>query len=173
MPINYKLVQNLLRLIVIISALVLVVFILISKGSSANSSSTALTQTSNGAVINNVNPSNPYAILSPATVASKVAECSQPVNYNSSGVPAPLQCSNGDLNVTAWNALSAQEPKVMSLGYDPSVSALQSAFCSDLNAAASDSAPGADNGIETAVFQISSLYYGWSFGSANQFIANC
>ena len=63
MPINYKLVQNLLRLIVIITALVLVVFILISKGSSANSSSATVTQRSNGTLINKVNPSNPYAFI--------------------------------------------------------------------------------------------------------------
>jgi hypothetical protein len=112
--------------------------------------------------------------LSPASVAPKVAECNQAISYSSSGVPAPLQCSNGYLNAEAWNALSAQEPKVMTLGYGPSQSDVQSAICGDISAAASDSAPGADNAIETSAFQISALYYGWDFaGSASSYIANC
>ena len=62
----------------------------------------------------------------------------------------------------------------MSLGYSPTQSDVESAVCSDITAAASDSAPGADNAIETAVFQISALYYGWNnAGSISSDISSC
>jgi hypothetical protein len=169
---NHKVMQNLLKLLVIVAALILVVFILIDKSNSnANTKSTAKASSSQS--LNSTTTDN-YSVLPPATVAPKVAECSQTVNYDSDGVPSPLQCSNGYLNTAAWNALSAQEPKVMSLGYNPAASDLQSDICSDIDASASDSAPGADDAIETSVFQISALYYGWnSAGSISNYIANC
>jgi hypothetical protein len=107
-------------------------------------------------------------------VAPKVQECNQTVGYASNGVPAPLQCANGDVNVAAWDALSAQEPKLMSLGYSPNSADIQTAVCADINASASDSAPGADDALEYSTFQISALYYGWNFaGSASSYISKC
>jgi hypothetical protein len=106
-----------------------------------------------------------FAVLSPATVASKVAECQQAITYASSGSPSPLQCSNGYINVTAWQALSALEPTVMSLGYGASESQVQTAICADANAADEDSSASTSNAIEGSVYQISKLYYGWNFGS--------
>lgn len=97
-----------------------------------------------------------YATLSPATVASKTAECNQSIAYASNGVPGPVQCANGELNVTDWDALAALEPKVLSLGYSASASSVQSALCSDVQANIS-------NPIEQTVYQIASLYYGWNF----------
>lgn len=169
---NQKIIQNLIKLLVIIAAIILVIFIIVNKSDSntTNSGSNSKSSTST----TSATPANAYAILSPATVAPKVAECDQSVSYSSSGVPSPLQCSNGYLNADAWSALSAQEPKVMSLGYSPNASQIQSAVCSDVTAAASDSAPGADNSIETAVFQISALYYGWdSAGNISSYISSC
>ncbi len=104
-----------------------------------------------------------YAILKPASVPSKVAECSASLTYSSDGNPSPLQCPNGDLNVLAWNSLSALEPQVMKLGYNPSQTQVENAICKDGNAAAVDSAPVILAPIETSIYQISSLYYGWHF----------
>jgi prepilin-type N-terminal cleavage/methylation domain-containing protein len=99
-----------------------------------------------------------YAVLSPATVPSKTAECSLGITYASSGVPGPVQCSNGDLNSTDWNALAALEPSAFKLGYDVSASQIQTALCDDVAANIS-------NSIELTVYQIASLYYGWNFSS--------
>jgi len=106
-----------------------------------------------------------FKILAPATVAPKSAECSQSVTYASSGQPVPIQCANGDLNVTAWNSLATIEPTVMSLGYSPSQTQVQSSLCQDANAANADSSSSASNAIELEVYQISALYYGWHFPS--------
>lgn len=97
-------------------------------------------------------------ILKPATVPPKVAECSQPLAYSSGGNISPYQCSNGDLNVNAWEALSGLELKVMSLGYNPSASLVRSTLCRD----AKTNAAGY---IEQTAYLISALYYGWNFGS--------
>ncbi len=99
-----------------------------------------------------------YAVLSPATVPSKTAECSQSITYASNGVPGPVQCSNGGLNSTDWSALAALEPSVLRLGYNASTSQVQTALCGDVSANIS-------NSIELTVYQIASLYYGWNFST--------
>jgi len=101
---------------------------------------------------------NLYAVLVPATVASKSAECTQTISYASNGVPGPVQCSNGDLNATDWAALAALEPQVLTLGYGASSSQVQSALCSDVQSNIS-------NPIEETIYQIAVLYYGWNFSS--------
>lgn len=99
-----------------------------------------------------------YAVLSPATVPSKTMECSLGITYAGNGVPGPVQCSNGDLNSTEWNALAALEPSVLMLGYNVNASQVQTALCNDVSANIS-------NPIELTVYQIASLYYGWNFSS--------
>jgi hypothetical protein len=108
---------------------------------------------------------NSYAVLSPATVPSKTAECSQPLSYASDGDSGPIQCASGDLNTLEWNALSALEPSVMSLGYDASETEVQTAICNDASDSDSDANTDAANVIETTTYQISALYYGWSFAT--------
>jgi len=102
-------------------------------------------------------------ILKPALVPSRVAFCSSPLSYSSSGDPSPVQCSNGALNVLAWQSLSALEPKVMTLGYSPTVSQLDQALCLDANDADVDSSANIAEPIEASIYQISALYYGWNF----------
>lgn len=106
---------------------------------------------------------DPYAVLPPATVPSKVAECTTPISFASNGNSGPIQCPNGDLNMTEWNALAALEPSVMSLGYGATVAQIEPALCSDANASKSDA--NTKNGaiVEATVYQISALYYGWNF----------
>lgn len=108
---------------------------------------------------------NPYAILSPATVPSKIAECSQPLTYASNGNPEPLSCAGGGLNILEWQALAALEPKVMTLGYGASASQVQSAVCTDATDSNSDANTNYSNVIEETTYQISALYYGWNFPS--------
>jgi hypothetical protein len=99
-----------------------------------------------------------YAVLTPATVSSKTAECSQQIIFSSNGDSGPITCSNGGLNILEWNGLAALEPKVMTLGYDATSSQVQSALCADVQANIS-------NPIELTTYQISALYYGWNFAS--------
>lgn len=108
---------------------------------------------------------DPYAVLSPATLPSKTAECSQPLTFDSSGNSGPVQCSNGELNILEWNALSALEPTVMTLGYSPTIAQVQSDLCSDANASSSDANTKNSYVVEATVYQISALYYGWSFST--------
>lgn len=108
-------------------------------------------------------PTSSYAVLPPATVPSKTAECSQPITFASNGTSGPVQCANGDLNATEWNALSALEPGVMSLGYSPTAAQVQTALCSDANASNSDANTKNSSLVEATVYQISALYYGWAF----------
>jgi hypothetical protein len=108
---------------------------------------------------------NAYAVLSPATVPSKVAECNTPITFASNGNSGPIQCSNGDLNVTEWNALSALEPSIMSLGYGATPSQIQPALCNDANASDSDANTKNSIPVEMTVYQISALYYGWNFST--------
>jgi hypothetical protein len=110
-------------------------------------------------------PTDSYAVLSPATVPSKVPECSTPVSFQSNGNSGPIQCSNGDLNVTEWNALAALEPSVMSLGYNATASQVQTALCNDANASDSDANTKNSFIVEGTVYQITALYYGWNFAS--------
>ena len=104
-----------------------------------------------------------YAILKPATVPSKIAECSQPLSYQSDGNPSPIQCPDGYLNKAAWNALAALEPTVMKLGYTPTQAQVESAICTDGNAANADSTSAILAPLETSAYRLASLYYGWSF----------
>ncbi len=101
-----------------------------------------------------ISSSTLYKTLAPATVPSKTLECIQPITYSTNGVPSPVQCSNGYLNVTEWKALAALEPSVLGLGYSPSVSQVQNALCMDVKANIS-------NPIEEKVYSIASLYYDW------------
>lgn len=97
-----------------------------------------------------------YAVLSPASVAPKVSECSQTVTFSSNGSSGPITCANGELNVLAWKALAALEPKVMTLGYSATATQVQAALCADTGANVS-------NPIEETNYQIAALYYGWNF----------
>jgi hypothetical protein len=111
-----------------------------------------------------VNSQNiPPTILKPAVVQSRVDECSTNLSYASNGNISPIQCSDGSLNILAWKALSALEPKVMKLGYSPTLAQLQTALCDDANDADVDSNSSITLPLETSIYQISSLYYGWHF----------
>lgn len=128
-----------------------------------NKSSSPPTSKPNGSKIVPQSNSLSFKTLSPATVPSKTAECVEPINYSSSGVPMPYECSNNELNITEWKALAALEPSLLRLGYNPSSTQVQAALCSDVKANIS-------NSIEETVYSIASLYYGWHFTSNPELI---
>lgn len=108
-------------------------------------------------------PKNNYAILSPATVPSKVAECHQDLTYASNGDPSPTQCTNGDLNIEAWNAVSAQELTVMRLSYNATPQQVTAAICADGKVGNQDASVASSAPIENTGYQLATLYYGWTF----------
>ena len=149
--------DKVLWVIVIIVIFLIVIFLVRNASQKPNDSITA-TQTSSSQASNQSTASNSFAVLSPATVPSKTAECSQAVTFAGNGSSSPITCANGDLNATEWNSLSSLEPKVMTLGYGASAAQVQSTLCSDV-------ANNISNIIEQENYQISSLYYGWNFSS--------
>lgn len=149
----------------VLTSIVFIVLIIAVLRTGDSKAKTTVTTTSTAMAAKNTNASksNQFALLAPATVASKTAECTQVITYNSNGTSGPIACSNGNLNVTEWNALAALEPKVMSLGYSPSLSQVESAICSDASDSASDESTTDSNLIESVTYQISAMYYGWNF----------
>jgi hypothetical protein len=147
------------KFILLVLALLVVITVSYVLYTNYHADREATTPASNVPTSSSSSSSNPYVVLSPATVAPKVAECSQPLTYYTNGTSGPIQCSNGDLNVSEWDSLSALELKVMTLGYGASESQVESTICSDLNT-------NAGTLIEQTAYQISALYYGWSYGSA-------
>src|ERR1017187_3778882 len=155
---GFALIKTLVLLVVLVALGFLSHFVSHSIFKPSENSST--TNVAPGAVTSS---SANYAVLTPATVPSKTPECSQQLTYASNGNPSPISCSTGYLNILAWNALSALELKVMTLGYSATPSQVQPTLCVDANAADADSSVNASNAIEESAYQISALYYGWSF----------
>jgi hypothetical protein len=151
-----------------LATVVLIILIIVVVRSGDSKSTPSISANTSAAAKQNTAASkvNPYSVLAPATVASKTAECTQAITYNSDGTSGPVACSNGDLNVTEWNALSALEPKVMSLGYSASITQVESAICSDASDSASDESTTDSNLIESTTYQISAMYYGWNFSTS-------
>ena len=143
--------------------LIILVVAVIRTGDSKTTSSVSSNNSAAAKANTTASKTNPYAVLAPATVASKTAECTEAITYNSNGTSGPVACSNGDLNVTEWNALSALEPKVMSLSYGSTLTQVQSALCSDASDSASDESTTDSNLIESITYQISAMYYGWNY----------
>ncbi len=103
------------------------------------------------------------SILKPATVPPKANECSVSLTYASNGNPSPITCSGNEINVQAWNALAALEPRVMKLGYSPTATQVEQAICFDGNDANVDSSPIISAPLESSIYTLASLYYGWHF----------
>jgi competence protein ComGC len=149
-----------LLIIVIIGLIVIFIFPASSPTKTTSSPAASSMAKSTTSTANSL-----YAVLSPATVASKTVECSQPLTYASNGDPGPINCAGGKLNVLAWNALAALEPKVMTLGYGASVGQVQSAVCIDATDSSADANTKNSYAIEETTYQISALYYGWNFST--------
>lgn len=57
-------------------------------------------------------------ILAPATVPSAVGICSQQMSFGADGNASPIICSNGAVNVLAWNYLWLNAPALFAAGPD-------------------------------------------------------
>lgn len=104
-----------------------------------------------------------YAILAPATVASKSPECYDNTPNGSGPGPStqdnyPETCRNGDLNVDAWNQVKSQDggsPVMMKLGYDASAKQICQAYLDNFVTGA----------IQGELYDLSAKYYGWHFAT--------
>jgi hypothetical protein len=83
----------------------------------------------------------------------------QPLTTDQYGTARPLLCTNGALNVLAWEAFAAEAPGVMAAGHAASFQSVQGALCNDVNfthAAVLD---------ELSAYELSAAYYGWTFST--------
>lgn len=158
---GFALYETLMAIVVIIIVGLAVYLVFHGGHSTAKTSPPAAVQPANQSKTS----ANAYATLTPATVPSKVPECATPISFQSNGNSGPVQCANGDLNATEWNALAALEPSVMSLGYTATAAQVQTALCNDANASNSDANTKNSFIVEDTVYQITALYYGWNFST--------
>lgn len=114
-------------------------------------------------------PSSPSSTASPSAVARQVlppakslpivALCSQQLTTDQNGVAGPLICTDGALNVLAWNRLAPTTPRVLAAGAAATVKGVQTALCRDVNlshAAVLD---------ELGAYELAAAYYGWHFST--------
>jgi hypothetical protein len=95
------------------------------------------------------------AVLSPATVAPKAAECSKQLQFGADGTAGPVTCSGGRINVLAWTYYAKGDPLVLTIGPTASPEQVLRSMCSDER---HSSKP-----IVLDTYELASRYYGWSF----------
>jgi hypothetical protein len=96
-------------------------------------------------------------VLPPARSLPVVALCSQPVTTNEDGGATPLTCTNGALNMLAWEFYAGLSPRVLSAGPTATDKGVRSAMCTDWirgHATAPE--------VRSA-YELAAAYYGWSF----------
>jgi hypothetical protein len=89
-------------------------------------------------------------------VPPKRDECTQQLTFGADVTVGPISCPNGDINVLAWQGMAKDNPLIMTLGPYATPGQVEEAMCADL--------PNSTNPIEEDAYNISALYYGWSFG---------
>lgn len=110
-----------------------------------------------------------FAVLAPATVPSKIAECHQSLGQGSDGAVGPLFCANGRLNATAWAAyarLAGSNDPILKLGRHATLPHIKKALCTPQ--------PGS-NPIGSDEYALAKAYYGLQSFDALQWMAsgNC
>lgn len=132
--------------------------IIISHTSKPSKTNTAGNGSSHAKPAYKFDPKDTYAILSPADTASKKAECSQAVITGQDGAPSPVTCTNGDLNISEWQALVNIYPaSVMELYSSASQVTITKTVCIDLSSGKT-TVP-----VEDSAYHIAALYYGWKY----------
>ena len=99
------------------------------------------------------------AILAPAKVPPKVAECTQQLQFFADGTVGPLSCTDGRLNRLAWQHYGAGEYRAMALGPYASQAQVQAAICADVRTGRTT------NPTEQDAYKLAALYYGWRFAA--------
>lgn len=97
-----------------------------------------------------------FAILAPATVAPRIAECHESVGYGNDGAAGPLFCGSGRINATAWAVyakLAGPQAPVLKLGRDATLAQIKKALCTP--------GPGG-NTIIADEYTLAKAYYGWT-----------
>jgi hypothetical protein len=96
-------------------------------------------------------------LLPPAPDLPVANLCAKPVVISADGNALPLTCSNGDLNVRAWQYYASISASVLGLGLNPTQGQAESAICDDLNH------NHATRAEESNGYRLARLYYGWTF----------
>jgi len=99
----------------------------------------------------------PPQVLPPAQDLPVASLCSKPIVTTTDGNALPLTCSNGALNVRAWNYYSLISASVLGLGLNPTQGQVESAICDALKH------NHATRTQETSGYKLASTYYGWTF----------
>lgn len=96
-------------------------------------------------------------ILIPATVGSKVNECTSQLMFAVDGTAGPLKCANGGLNALAWQYYAKFNLQIMAAGPNATPGQVQVAMCTDLH--------GNNTTVpkEQQAYQLAARYYGWQF----------
>jgi hypothetical protein len=102
-------------------------------------------------------PPTPAPTAKPtAKPVPRVVACRLRLTIGQDGNAFPLFCSDGDVNLTAWDHFAPIDPRIMSLGGDASYAQFESAYCADMR---SDSTfP-----IENSGVQLAGWSHGWRF----------
>ena len=99
----------------------------------------------------------PSQLLPPAPDLPVANLCTKPVVLTADGNAKPLTCSNGDLNVRAWQYYASISASVLGMGLVPTQGQVESAICDDLKA------NHATRVEEANGYSLAKLYYGWTF----------
>jgi hypothetical protein len=110
-----------------------------------------------------------FAVLAPATVPPKTAECHQSLGHGTDGAVGPLFCADGRLNATAWSfyaMVAGSDAPILKLGRHATLAQIKRALCTPQ--------PG-DNPISAGEYALAKAYYGLRDFDALQWMAtgNC
>lgn len=94
-------------------------------------------------------------VLPPATTPPVVSECSIQLAFAADGNASPLFCTDGGINVVAWNYFAGSYPQILSLGPNATPTQVQQAMCAAM-------AHGTGPTVQSAG-QLAERYYGWHF----------
>lgn len=94
------------------------------------------------------------ATLPPAFKLPVLGLCSAPLTGSSVGALDPITCSNGALNVLAWDAAAALDSALLALGRHASQSAVNSELCQPVMQATSLAQA-------ESVYEVAKTYNGW------------
>lgn len=106
--------------------------------------------------------------LAPAAEPPVVSECSESVNTTSDGNVSPLYCSDGGVNVLAWQAYAKLNPSVLSLARGSTSSQVLRAMCTDVGSSARASVA-----QEASAEALAARYNGWPFNIRDFSGASC
>ena len=81
--------------------------------------------------------------------------CSSPIQQYANGNAGPRFCGNGALVVEAWTYYGPIDPHLLSVGPNPTVTAVESAMCADGRELH------ATNVMQLVGYELAAAYYGW------------